>query len=50
MESGDGFELAQMYVKRIPKSAKTPEEMLQMCELTAKDVVNRVMSLLGVPA
>jgi transketolase len=50
MESGDGFELAQMYVKRIPKSAKTPEEMLQMCELTAKDVMNRVMSLLGVPA
>jgi len=50
MESGDGFELAQMFVKRIPKSAKTPEEMLSMCELTAEDVRDRVMSLLGVPA
>ncbi len=50
MESGDGFELAQMHVTRIPKSAKTPEEMLQMCGLTAQDIVNRVMELLGVPA
>lgn len=50
MESGDGFELAQMHVTRIPKSAKTPEEMLEMCGLTAQDIVNRVMALLGVPA
>jgi transketolase len=49
MESGDGFELAQMYVNRIPKSARTPEEMLQMCGLTAQDIVNKVMALLGVP-
>lgn len=48
MESGDGFELAQMHVTRIPKSARTPDEMLQMCGLTAQDIVNRVMSLLGV--
>ncbi|MCA9276220.1 MAG: transketolase [Phycisphaerales bacterium] len=50
MESGDGFELAQMHVTRIPKSAKTADEMLQMCGLTAQDIVNRVMELLGVPA
>jgi transketolase len=49
MESGDGFELAQMYVNRIPKSARTPDEMLQMCGLTAQDIVNKVMTLLGVP-
>ncbi len=49
MESGDGFELAQMYVERIPKSARTPDEMLQMCGLTAQDIVNKVMALLGVP-
>ncbi|MGV6815597.1 MAG: transketolase [Phycisphaerales bacterium] len=48
MESGDGFELAQMYVKRIPKSARTAEEMLEMCGLTAQDIANRVMELLGV--
>lgn len=49
MESGDGFELAQMHVTRIPKSARTPDELLEMCGLTAQDIVNRVMSLLGVP-
>ncbi len=49
MESGDGFELAQMHVTQIPKSARTPDEMLQMCGLTAQDIVNRVMALLGVP-
>jgi len=48
MESGDGFELAQMYVSRIPKSARTSEEMLEMCGLTAQDIANRVMDLLGV--
>lgn len=48
MESGDGFELAQMYVKRIPKSARTAEEMLEMCGLTAQDIANKVMELLGV--
>lgn len=46
--SGDGFELAQMYVDRIPKSARTPEEMLQMCGLTAQDIVARTMELLRV--
>lgn len=50
MESGDGFELAQMHVTRIPKSARTPDEMLQMCGLTAQDIFSRVMELLGVPA
>lgn len=46
--SGDGFELAQMHVSRIPKSARTPEEMLQMCGLTAEDIVARTMELLRV--
>ncbi len=48
MESGDGFELAQMYVKRIPKSARTAGEMLEMCGLSAQDIANKVMELLGV--
>ncbi|MFK7885193.1 MAG: transketolase [Phycisphaerales bacterium] len=47
--SGDGFELTQMHVSRIPKSARTPEEMLQMCGLTAEDIVARTMELLRVP-
>jgi transketolase len=47
-ESGDAFTLRQMHVRRIPKSAKTPDEMLQMCSLTAKDIVQNVMQLLQV--
>lgn len=46
--SGDGFELAQMHVSRIPKSARTPEEMLRMCGLTAEDIVAQTMELLRV--
>lgn len=46
--SGEGFTLEQMYVKRIPKSARTPAEMLKMCGLTAQDIVNTAMRLLQV--
>lgn len=48
LESGDGFRLTQMHVKRVPKSAKTPEEVLKMCNLTADDIVKTAMSMLGV--
>jgi transketolase len=48
LESGDGFKLTQMHVRRIPKSARTPEEALAMCGLTAQDIVKKVMSILGV--
>ncbi|MFM9995404.1 MAG: transketolase [Phycisphaerales bacterium] len=47
-ESGDAFTLRQMHVRRIPKSAKTPDEMLQMCGLTAADIVKTAMQLLQV--
>jgi transketolase len=47
-ESGDAFTLRQMHVRRIPKSARTPEEVLEMCGLTAKDIVQNVMQLLQV--
>ena len=47
-ESGDAFTLIQMHVKRIPKSARTPEELLQMCGLTAQDVVSECMEILQV--
>jgi len=46
--SGDGFTLKQMFVKRIPKSAKTPEEMLKMCGLTSEDIVKEAMTILQV--
>ncbi|MFN0131298.1 MAG: transketolase [Phycisphaerales bacterium] len=44
--SGDAFTLEQMHVRKIPKSAKTPEEMLKMCALTADDIKTRVMKML----
>lgn len=47
-ESGDAFKHKQMFVKRIPKSAKTPDEMLKMCGLTAMDIVKETKKLLGV--
>jgi transketolase len=47
-ESGDAFKLKQMFVRRIPKSAKTPEEMLKMCGLTAEDIKKEATKLLGV--
>lgn len=47
-QSGEGFTLEQMYVKRIPKSAKTPGEMLKMCGLTAQDITNTAMRVLQV--
>lgn len=48
LESGDDFRHQQMHVRRIPKSAKTPEEMLKMCGLTADDIKKTAMSMLGV--
>ena len=48
VEAGDAFQLEQMFVDRIPKSAKTPEEMLAMCGLSAEDICQRAMSVLQV--
>ncbi|MGQ0629222.1 MAG: transketolase [Phycisphaerales bacterium] len=46
--SGDAFTLRQMFVKRIPKSARTPDEVLAMCGLSAQDIVSETMKLLQV--
>jgi transketolase len=48
VESGDAFTLTQMHVRRIPKSARTEQEMLEMCGLTAESIVAEVMKLLQV--
>ncbi len=49
-ESGDSFTLKQMHVRRIPKSARTPEETLSMCGLSAQQIVQQCMQLLEVGA
>jgi len=46
--SGDAFTLKQMHVRRIPKSAKTPEEVLKMCQISASDIVTEAMKALQV--
>ena len=45
---GEGFTLEQMFVRRIPKSARTPGEMLKMCGLTAQDIANTTVRVLQV--
>lgn len=47
-ESGDGFTLKQMHVRHIPSSARTPEELLKQCGLTAEDLVQAVKDVLQV--
>ncbi|TVQ32750.1 MAG: transketolase [Phycisphaeraceae bacterium] len=49
-ESGDSFTLQQMHVRRIPKSARTPEEVLSMCGLSSGDIAARCLDLLQVGA
>ena len=46
-ESGEGFTLLQMHVRRIPKSARTPEAVLEMCGLSSDDIVKNCLQLLG---
>lgn len=48
VESGDAFKLRQLNVTRIPKSARTPEEVLAQCGLSAEHIKKAVMEHLGV--
>ncbi len=46
--SGDAFTLKQLCVRRIPKSARTPEEVLAMCSISSADIVGETMKMLQV--
>lgn len=48
VDSGDAFTLKQLHVRRIPKSARTPDDMLKMCEISAPDIVKAAMQILQV--
>jgi len=48
LEAGDGFRLEQMHVTRIPKSCRTPEEILALCGLDHAAIVKKVMGMLQV--
>lgn len=44
--SGDGFPLVQAYIERIPKSAKSPDEVLRMTGIDHKSIANKALKLL----
>ncbi len=43
---GGGFTIEQMYVRRIPKSGKTPDDVLSYCGLSAAHIVKQAMAML----
>ncbi|HWB20079.1 MAG TPA: hypothetical protein VG711_07260, partial [Phycisphaerales bacterium] len=47
-ESGDAFTLQQLHVKRIPKSARTEDEIMRQCGLHHTHIVNAAAKMLGV--
>lgn len=47
-EDGGGFTMRQMHVERIPKSGRSPEDILKSCGLHHTDIVRAAGSLLGV--
>lgn len=47
-EDGGSFTLEQMYVKRIPKSARTPDDELKLCGLHATDIIQKACRMLQV--
>ncbi len=47
-EAGDSFTIEQLFVKRIPKSARDEDGILRMCGLHHTDIVKRAASMLGV--
>lgn len=48
-ESGDAFTIEQMYVTRIPKSARTTDGILKQCGLHHEDITRRAAKMVGVP-
>ena len=47
-EGGDAFTIQQMTVKRIPKSARTEDDIMKQCGLHHTQITKRAASMLGV--
>ena len=46
-ESGDAFTVEQMHVRRIPKSARTEDEIMKQCGLHHTDITKKAASMAG---
>lgn len=44
-EEGDGFRVEQMFVRQIPKSGRSPDDLLRYHHLAASDIAGRVRTL-----
>ncbi|MDZ4754048.1 MAG: transketolase [Phycisphaerae bacterium] len=47
-EAGDAFTIEQMFVRRIPKSARTEDDILKMCGLHHTQIAQRAAKIVGV--
>jgi transketolase len=47
-ESGDAFSIEQLYVRKIPKSARDEEGILKLCGLHHKQIAHKAANMLGV--
>jgi transketolase len=47
---GGGFNVSQMFVTRIPKSGRSPEDVMKYCGLSVDDIVAKAMALLELSA
>jgi transketolase len=48
--TGDGFTVNQMYVKHLPKSGQSPDELLRYCNLSADHITQQAMKMLELTA
>lgn len=49
-EDGGSFVLRQMFVRRVPKSGRTPDDLVKYCGIAAEDIVREVKGLVGIGA
>jgi len=48
VRGGDAFTVEPMHVTRIPKSARSADDILEQCGLDQKNIVSRVAAMLGI--
>jgi hypothetical protein len=44
-QHGSAYRLAQMFVRQIPKSGRTPDEVLRYLQLSAADIVQTAVHM-----